>query len=262
MRKILYFLTATLATTSLQAADINSPCYLPEAGKLLSTTRLEYTDFRAKQDSFEARSRQKSAFQDLNYGLSDKVAFAASVGNSWVRGKQAVLGAGVVGRQNETTNIDWSAGANYRFFRDDNWANLLSLKYLQKETHRRKGAYKAFNADARIGYDFKDVLLAYIGGIVELPFAQSKYADNNMKYALYTGVYKNFCQKVTADVRFGLNYDKNFSQKEWTGKTRLSYSLAENTSVGLFTEQTLYGKARKKYRVYEHRYGADLKIGF
>ena len=262
MRKIVYFLAACLATTSLHAADIDSPFYLPKKEDGLLTTRLEYTDSHDKQNALGIRSRQKSIFQDLMYGLSDEAALTASVGNSWIREKTSVSGTGVIGRQNETTNVDWSVGASYRFFQDDNWANLLSLKYLQKETHRRKGAYKAFNADARIGYDFKDILLAYIGGVVELPFAQSKYADNNMKYALYTGVYKNFYKKVTADVRFGLDYDKNFSQKEWKTEARLSYLLFENTSVGLFTEQNLYGKARRKYRVYEHRYGADLKIEF
>ena len=261
MRKVICLLAACLATTSLQAADITSPFYLPEKGSVLSTTAVGYDRVHIKNDLGKLKNREKALQQELTYGLSDKAALLLSAGNGWDKIK-TVLPDGNTAQRSEPTNIRWSVGARYGLIQDDNLNAIMDLKFLQRETHYQKGAYKAFNADARIGYDIKNFFLPYVGGKAELPIAQSKYFDNDMKYGLYAGVYRNFCYNVSADVRFGLDYDKYFSRREWYSDAHLSYFLSKSTSIGLRWKQVLNEKAARKTKIYEYNYGADLRIEF
>ena len=261
MKKILYLLATTLTATSLQAADITSPFYIPQKGKILSTTAIQYEKDTLKNAFGKRANRQKEIAQEFSYGLSDKVALHLSGKNSWNRMK-ASSPDGYITKDSEPSNTRWSVGADYNLLQKDNLNGFLFLKYLQKETHHQKGAYKAFNADMRFGYEFKDILLPYIGGVAELPFAQSKYFDNDMKYGLYAGVYKNFCEKVSANVRLDFGYDKWHSTKEWSTRADISFYMTENTAIGLYGQQNISGKTSPKTDVYKRIYGLDVKVEF
>ena len=113
----------------------------------------------------------------------------------------------------EDTNIDWNLGTTYDLFKTERTYLQTHLSYLQKETHHNGGAYKAFNLHLRAGYDLK-LVLPYIGATAEFPLFQHKFADNNPKYDLMGGLYKNFKDIIAVDTTFHYNYDKLWKSKK------------------------------------------------
>lgn len=183
-------LTAFLMAATLSAAaEVTHPFYLAPVGKVASDTRIAYQKFHVKDmiNGFaDYRTRDIIASQNFSYGIAPKVAIEAQISNAWNR--QKYDGASVT--DGEDTNIDWQMGATYDLYRQNDFYAQARVLYVQKETHHYNGAYKAFNALLKGGYDF-GLILPYASAFVEVPIAMSKYADNNPKYAVNTGRYKD-----------------------------------------------------------------------
>ena len=158
------------------------------------------------------------------------------------------------------TNIDWSVGATYNLYNKNDMHFQLNLLYLQK-MHHYAGAYKAFHADAKTGYDL-GYFLPYLGGQIELPIAQKKNADNNPKYDVYAGLYKNFKDIASLDINLHYNYDKMYKSKKINGRTELSFFITPSTALSGFFDYTFFDKGKNNADANAHPIGGTIKVQF
>ena len=191
------------------------------------------------------------------YGVAPKVSILASFSNRWERKKFDNLGL----TDKTDTNIDWSVGALYELYNKNDIKFHLKLRYLQKETHHLGGAYKGFNINAKTGYLTK-YILPYIGGEVELPIAQRKTADNNLKYDIFAGVYKNFSDIISLDGKIHYNYDKLYKSKKLNGKAALTFYLTEKIAISGFFDYTFFDKGKNNADANSHVIGTSFQIEF
>ena len=205
----LFLMTSTLSA----AAEMTHPFYLAPVGKTASDTRFAYEKFHVKDmvNGFaDYRTRDIIVSQNFSYGIAPKVAIEAQISNAWNRLKYD----GTSVSDGEDTNIDWQMGATYDLYRQNDFYAQARVLYVQKETHHEKGAYKAFNALLKGGYDF-GFILPYASAFVEVPIAMSKYADNNMKYEGYIGLHHYLYNFLSLDAALNLNYDEMYEAREW-----------------------------------------------
>ena len=137
----------------------------------------------------------------------------------------------------------------------------MEVLYLQKETHHFGGAYKALHANGKAGYDL-GWFLPYVGGQIELPIAQRKDADNDLKYDSYAGLYKDFADIIAIDttVHYGYNH---FSKSTYlTGRADLNFLIGEGIALGGFFDYSFFDHAKNHARTDKHIIGATFKVQF
>ncbi|MBP5534361.1 MAG: hypothetical protein J6Y03_02510 [Alphaproteobacteria bacterium] len=260
MKKIFFSLIYIIfATNVAQSAELSNPFYLSPKGNLTSTTQLSFQKTHTRKEIYgnNFRTRNKYFEQRLEYGISEKVAIIGTIANTWKRNR---LDTGLLTDKTDT-NVDWSAGAVYDFYNKDDAHLQMELVYLQKETHHFGGAYKALYANARTGYDLK-YFLPYIGGQIELPIAQRKDADNDLKYDAYAGFYKSFFDVIAADMTLHYNYNHFFKSTGLDGRADLSLLLGENIAIGGFFNYSFFNRAQNHAHTDAHTIGATVKIQF
>ena len=260
MKNILYYLVFLICLASIaRATEITNPFYISPKGKITSTTSLSYNKFHVKNltNGFnDYRTRNRIAEQHFSYGISPKVAIEGSVLNNWKRKKFDDFGL----TDKIDTNIKWSVGALYDLYNKDNAHFQLKLLYLQ-QMHHFAGAYKAFNAKAKTGYDFES-FLPYLGGEIELPIAQRKNDDNNPKYDVYAGIYKNFNDVIAVDMNIHYNYDKMYKSKKMNGRTEINFFATPQIALSGFFDYTFFDKGKNNADADSHSIGGSIKVQF
>ena len=260
MKKTLAFLFFFLLMSDIAlAVEVSNPFYLSPKGNLTSTTQFSFQKTHTRKEIYgnNFRTRNKYLEQRLEYGIAPKVAIIGTIANTWQRNRAdaALL------TDKTDTNVDWSVGAIYDFYNKDDAHLQVELVYLQKETHHFGGAYKAVHANARTGYDL-GWFLPYIGGQIELPIAQRKDADNDLKYDSYVGLYKDFADIIAIDTTMHYGYN-HFSKSTYlTGRAKLDLLLTETLAVGGFFDYSFFDCARNHAHTDAHTIGATLKVQF
>ncbi len=250
-----FLMAATLST----AAEVTHPFYLAPVGKVASDTRVAYQKFHVKDmiNGFaDYRTRDIIASQNFSYGIAPKVAIEAQISNAWNR--QKYDGTSVT--DGEDTNIDWQMGATYDLYRQNDFYAQARVLYVQKETHHYNGAYKAFNALLKGGYDF-GLILPYASAFVEVPIAMSKYADNNPKYDGAVGLYKK-AGPIALDAAMHYNYDELWESKKWYAETALYAYVLPNAAVGTFFSYTFEDNGKNNAHGDGHTIGVTFKTEF
>lgn len=248
-----------MAATLSAAAEVTHPFYLAPVGKVASDTRIAYQKFHVKDmiNGFaDYRTRDIIASQNFSYGIAPKVAIEAQISNAWNR--QKYDGTSVT--DGEDTNIDWQMGATYDLYRQNDFYAQARVLYVQKETHHYNGAYKAFNALLKGGYDF-GLILPYASAFVEVPIAMSKYADNNPKYDGAVGLYKK-AGPIALDAAMHYNYDELWESKKWYAETALYAYVLPNAAVGTFFSYTFEDNGKNNAHGDGHTIGVTFKTEF
>lgn len=256
---ILSLILALSVTTSSLATEITNPFYLSPKKTLTSQTTLSYGKYHMRKKSDltpDYRLRLKVAEQQLSYGISPKVAILGNILNTWQRAKTADSIT-----DHSDKNVDWSVGALYDLYHQNDLRLNLKMLYLQRETHHFGGAYKGFNIDVKSGYDLK-YFLPYLGGQVEIPIAQRKDADNDPKYLTYAGIYKNFSDLVAADLSVIYSYDKHEKEKSFDGRAQINFFFTPKIALGGFFNYAFYNKSRHNGQADAHTIGSALKVQF
>ena len=260
MKKLFFFLICFAFTTNFaHAVELSNPFYLSPKGSLTTTTQASYQKSHTQREIYgnNFRNRNKYFEQRLEYGISEKVAIVGTIANTWKRNR---LDTAVLTDKTDT-NVDWFAGAVYDFYNKDNAHLQTELLYLQKETHHFGGAYKALHANVKTGYDL-GWFLPYLGGQIELPIAQRKDADNDLKYDAYAGFYKDFVDIIAVDTTLHYGYNHFFKSTYLTGRAALDFLLGKKVAVGGFFDYTFFDRAQNHAHTDAHTIGATLKIQF
>ncbi len=261
MKKIFLILVIALGfATSSNATEITNPFHISPKGKLTSTTQGAYKKIHVRKliNGFsDYRTRDKIFTQQFSYGISPKVAVLGNISNAWERKRFDNFGI----TDKTDSNADWSVGTLYDFYNTENAHFQLRMLYLQEETHHFGGAYKAFNANAKTGYDL-EYFLPYVGTEIELPIAQRKDADNNPKYDVYAGLYKNFWNVVAADLTVHYNYDKMYKSKKLNAVSSIDFFITEQIAVGGFFDYTFFDRGKNNADADAHTIGASIKVQF
>ena len=258
-KTFLFWAFFVFAVSAANATEITNPFYISPKGTLTSTTELSYQKSRQKEEVFgnNFRERNRQFAQRLEYGIAPKVAVVGTIANTWQRNRadNALL------TDKTDENIDYTLGALYDFYNKNDAHLQMELVYLQKETHHFKGAYKALHANGKAGYDL-GWFLPYIGGQIELPIAQRKDADNDLKYDSYAGLYRDFGDIVAVNttVHYGFNH---FSKSTYlTGRADLSFFISDTITLGGFFDHSFFDHAKNHARTNGHTIGATAKFQF
>ena len=257
---LIYLIIAVLTSTVAIATEITNPFYISPKGKITSETNISYQKFHVQKliNGFnDYRNRSRLLQQNFSYGIAPKVAVLGSISNEWKRKKFDSFGL----TDKTDTNIRCSVGTLYDLYNKDNLHFQLKLLYLQEQTHQFGGAYKAFTANAKTGYDL-DYFFPYLGGELELPIAQKKTADNNPKYDIYFGLYKNFNDVITLDTNIHYNYDKMYKSQKINSRTELSIFITPQIAVSGFFDYTVFDKGKNNADANSHIIGGTFKIQF
>ena len=260
MKKILFSLICLAVSSSMAGAvELGNPFYISAKGDLTSTTELSFHKSHTGKDTLgnDFRVRDKYFNQRLEYGISPKVAVVGNIANTWQRNKDSnTLATG-----KDYHNVYWSVGALYDFYNANDAHVQAELRYLQQETQHFGGAYKAFNANAKAGYDF-GYFLPYLGGEVELPIAQRKDADNDKKYGAYAGIYKAFADIVSADMKVHYGYNDFSKSRQLNGRVDLTFFITENMALSGFFDYAFFDRAKYNAQTDGHTIGALFRIKF
>ena len=258
MKKFLLILSAVFVAGNALAAAMANPFYMPKKDSLLSETYFEYEKYHLKQIASPAlryRTRSKTALQNIEYGLSDRAALLLSVSNSWQR-KNFDVGPA----HKHNTNINWAVGGHYDLYHTQNYFLQAKIRYLQKETHHARGAYKAFDANVRTGYDL-DFILPYVGIWGQLPIAQSSLADDKIKCGAYGGFYTDI-NLVSIDLSVNYDYDRIDMSNKLYMHSALDFIVTDALTFGGYFDYVLIDKGRESAKADGHTIGAKIKLLF
>lgn len=242
------------------ALEITHPFYLSPQKTITSTTTFGWEKFHVKDmiNGYQNyRTRDTIVHQAFSYGIAPKVAIDTTISNTWSRLKYD----GNTFTDGEDTNIDWNLGTTYDLFKTERTYLQTHLSYLQKETHHNGGAYKAFNLHLRTGYDLK-LVLPYIGATAEFPLFQHKFADNNPKYDLMGGLYKNFKDIIAVDTTFHYNYDKLWKSKKLYATAALYTFLTDRLALGGGYSYTFQDVGKNNAHGKAHTIQVQIKTAF
>ena len=262
MKTTLYLTTAFFLTMNLSAhaVDISSPFYLPRSGRVISTTKAEYYHKQVKSDTQNYHVRDRLLSQGIEYGLTSRISITAQLQNAWDRTKGIVSDTGyAVG--NEDTNVNWFVGTKYNIINTGFSFTQLGLGYGQKETHHMKGAYKHIDLEIKIGRNL-GLVMPYAGIKTEIPIAQSKNADNNMKYEGFIGLHHYLYNFFSLDAVLNLNYDKMYKAREWRIDLAADYFLSPYSTIGIYGNYVIDDTGENNSRAYEHKIGIQFKKVF
>lgn len=261
MKKFLLFCVVFLALTQTsKATEISNPFYLPPKETISLSTTISYQKFHVQKlinGYQDYRTRNRFIEENFMYGVAPKVSILASISNKWERKNfdNSTL------TDKTDSNVNWNLGALYELYNKNDIKFHLKLRYLQKETHHFGGAYKAFNINAKTGYLTK-YLLPYIGAEIELPIAQKKTADNNEKYDIFAGFYKNFSDIIAFDGIVHYNYDKLYKSKKLNGKAVLSLYITEKLALSGFFDYTFFDRGKNNADANSHTIGTSIQLEF
>ena len=258
MKSFLLSLFLLFSTISF-GADITHPFYLPPMQKLLSSTQFSYQKFHVKNlptGYSNYRTRDIFLSQQFSYGIAPKVAIEFQLSNAWDRLKYDTS----FSSDGEDTNIAWQMGAVYNMYQQNSFTTHAKILYRQKETHHLNGAYKAFYAQLKSGYDF-NWFLPYISAHIEAPVFQGKNADNNFKYNAAVGLYKK-AGPIALDIALHYDYDKLWKSKNCYVNTALYSYFLSNTALGFFFIYSIEDNGKNNAHADSHSIGITLKKEF
>ncbi len=262
LKKILFSFVILSSIHTAYAADITNPFYLPSKGQVGSITSLDYTQNHYKNDwGVSDKVYDTNLSEELQYGLTDKVAIIASIGNILAKVKDAILNE----TDRENKNINWETGLAWNVF-DKAFKLQTSLLYGQDPFVNRYnegfGEYKYFKGSVKAGYKFEK-MLPYIEFTEQFPIAQKKGSDKPV-YTAKVGLYQGQCETWALDTGIRYTNDANTYTKgrAYTAEIEASYYLAKQTALSLYGTYTLSGKAKTQADVYHKSIGARLRWFF
>ncbi len=270
-----------LVATSAQAADINSPFYLPTKGKMLSETALEY-----KRANFDGGNYSNGwhAKQELSYGVTDNMSVFAAIGNTFDNNYADYMSV----EYNNSHNFDYTVGLKY----NKQFNNVLTQFKANYNTYKLDSFFsnedvnnweKNFTLGAKVGYEMTNGFLPYISFDAKYVLNTASESDNylsaineldsalenNWIYTTYAGAYKNF-GKFSTDTGIKWVHTKDgFANKNFETKSRdevyaqaqVNYNLSDTMSVGLYGDYMI-GATSMTYIDYVYSLGANFKIAF
>ena len=242
------------------AHDITNPFYLAMKGQVGSITTASYGRTVIKNAYDYTKTHMTVATEELQIGLTDKLALIGSIGNTWDHWKgNWADDAGTMKTHHDDENIQWSAGMGWNVLTGPaKWQ--LSAQYGQDRLHNFSGEYKYAKVGTKMGYQFK-TWLPYVSGSVEMPVAQKSWGDK-FKYNAKAGVYQGKCEVWALDTGVRLVYDENIEARAFVAEAEASYYLTPKTTIGIFGNYAFGGKAEYKTDIYDKNVGARLRFYF
>lgn len=258
MLKQLCVSLAVLAVASAAtAADITNPFYLPTKGQVGSITSVGFDKTQQKNKDYNSKYYTTEVREELQYGITDTLTLAASLGNSFFKEKDA---SGENYKKDE--NMNWDVTLAWNIFNKD-FKLQAAATYLQDKLYNNNGEYKSVYGEVKMGYQFAQ-LLPYILVAEELPIAQSKGYDKpvyHAKLGLYQGKTENW--GLDTGIRWIHNVDDGSSkQTVCNAEVEASYYLTKNGAVSVYGTYALDGKAKNNADVYEKSIGLRLRWFF
>lgn len=257
MKKLLLTLSfLSLAQTAALAKQITNPFYMTKEDSFISKSYFEYQKYHLKRPNAARHySRARKIGQNIEYGLSDRASLSIMLSNAWIRQKDDFENT-----QKENTNIDWAVGGHYDLYSTENYFLQAKVHYIQKETHHARGAYKAFDANIRTGYDL-GILLPYIGAWGQLPIAQSSTADDKIKCGAYGGFYTDM-DFTSIDVSVNYDYDRLDMSNRLYMRSVLNFLIADNFALGGYFNYTLIDKGSDSKEADDRTIGGQILVHF
>ena len=248
MKKILMLSVGVCIATSVSAASITDPFYIPEEGKFLSDTTVVYQDL----DDTDAAA----VTETLSYGVAKNVAVNVTLSDQWNWDADST--------SDKYINPAWGIGAKYNMTDDKIKAQIFG-GYLQGGLSYNMYAMfgdhhaKVLNAGVKVGYQLEEELLPYAS--VEILKVIGQYNADPV-YAGRVALFKDFGNKFTADGGvFYLWSNEAFMgyEKALAVDASFDYLLRDDVSVGL---KASYILDTKPDDVDGYALGANLKMTF
>lgn len=245
--------------SSVAAADITNPFYLPTKGQMGSITSAGFEKLQIKNEFFTAKEYSTIVDEELRYGLTDTLALIGAVGNTFVKAKTV----GYVS-ENRDENMAWRTGLAWNILTKA-FKLQATLLYGQDKLYSTDGEYKYAAGQIKFGYQF-DKFLPYVLVAEELPIAQAKGNDKPV-YTAKVGLYQGKCNVWSLDtgIRWTHSEDGISAISEinaYTAEAEASYYLAKNTTIGVYGTYTFEGTAKYDTDVYDKSVGVRLRWFF
>ena len=240
----------SLLSFSAMATEITSPFYLPDLGKVLSTTQAQYT--KNKQTlSPTLRQYKRQVNQQIMLGLGGGFATLFEGNINWNKQKQDVsfstphatdYGVGLQA-QGEFEKILMQVSALYRQTTDTAFAPRREI-----ETH------------LRLGKNLK-TMTPYLHLAGNFPL-NARAEFNEPLYRAETGVFQGVNKNLTLDSALFLQYDKNIHGRSYGIRSELAYLMTSWSSVALNGAWQARGHAKNNTKTYHQSVGLSFKIAF
>lgn len=269
---------AFLVAGQAMAADITSPFYLPQTGKFLSDTSIEYRRFSA--DKLIYSDQGWYAKEKVSYGVNDNLSVNAAIGNNFDNRYSSFSDDDTY---NNSHNFDYTVGAAYNYTAKQ----FLTQVYTAYNTFKPKsflgGDYsndwnKYVTLGAKIGYSLgNDDFIPYIDfkavyGLNDVAHASDVYGDNSpieghWTYSTFAGVHKMW-EVVSTDigvrwdnVRHDLYSRDKKSRNDVYAQGSVNYFIREDMTVGLYGDYLIGGTYLANTND-DYTVGANFKLGF
>lgn len=264
-KTILMASAAVMFAGAANAADITSPMYLPEAGKLLSNTSLEYD--RAATKHHAGTTEDLAVAEELTYGITNNFAVVGEIRNYFDI-------EGLTNRDyNNDHNFGYKIGAKYNFNSCSNWLAQAGLSYYTMDPEswwgHRGSDYglggrwsKNLEANFKLAYQLPNGALPYSSLT-----ANSNIDDNDrtIEYSWFNGIHMMH-NNMSADA--GIRYDFNLdgtNTNQWYLQGGVNYFVKENITVGVYADYYLGGTstdANGSEIDYNYTVGLNAKVLF
>ncbi len=248
MKKILMLSVGVCIATSVSAASITDPFYVPEEGKFFSDTTVVYQDL---EDTDNA-----AVTETLSYGVAKNVAINVTLSDQWNWDADS--------SSDKYINPAWGIGAKYNITNDTIKTQVFG-GYLQGGLSYNMFSMfgehhsKVLNAGVKVGYQLEEGFLPYASIEIIKVIGQN---NADPVYAGRAALFKDFGNKVTADGGvFYLWSNEDFMgyEKALAIDASVDYLLRDDLSVGV---KAAYILDTKPDDVDGYTLGANLKLSF
>jgi hypothetical protein len=189
--------------------------------------------------------------------LTDTVSLDATISNAWSKVADGES------TEKDDKNIDFEIGSTWNVL-TGNTKVQLSGAYGQEESNSDDnfGAYKYVKIGAKAGYKM-GIYTPYIAGEAEIPVAQHKDGDNNMKYEGKVGLY-TYCPKMkwSLDTALRVNYDEDFEEKAYSADVEAAYHITNNWAISAYGSYMIEGSSKNNTDIYGKTIGLRLRTSF
>ncbi len=257
LKQTLLVVSVLSLATAASALESTNPFFGPTKGSIASTTSYDFSTDTIKNDYVRIKEYDHLLSQTLQYGLTDTVSLDATISNAWSKVADGES------TEKDDKNIDFEIGSTWNVL-TGNTKVQLSGAYGQEESNSNDnfGAYKYAKIGAKAGYKM-GIYTPYIAGETEIPVAQHKDGDNNMKYEGKVGLY-TYCPKMkwSLDTAVRVNYDEEVEATAYSADVEAAYHITKNWAVSAYGSYVLDGEGQDNINVYGKKIGLRLRTSF
>ncbi len=249
MKKLYLMVCLCTLATGVQASDITNPFYLPTQGQLGIITSGGFEKNQAKANpllgGYQSISYDTSVQAEIQYGLTNSVSVVANVGNVFDKTKDTMV------TETSDKNLSGAMGLAWNLLKGPTRLQLMAA-YNQSNS-----GYKAIQAEAKTGYQFKTFLpYASVGETfpIDQPDVFSK-PQYNAKF----GIYQGQCEVWALDTGIRWFHDEFGEQRGWNAEVEASYYLNPQTTLGIWGTYLIDGKAKYDTELRDKAAGVRLR---